>query len=196
MYAYIKGILTGISEGAITVEAGGIGYILFVSNSTLSELPRLESQVKIYTYLHVKEDEMTLYGFNTEAEKHFFLKLIGVSGIGPKLALSILSGASLQNLSASIISGDTNTLSQIKGIGKKTAQRIVLELKESCGDDDTVVGLSSGATGEDTVITDSLEILEGMGAPRSECYDAVLKARAVTDDVTEIVRTVLLGMNK
>lgn len=177
------------------MDVGGIGYQLYVSSNTLSRITSLGESCKLFTYLHVKEDEMTLYGFYTEAEKHFFLKLIEVSGIGPKMALNILSGAPLQVLSASIISGDTSTLSSIKGIGKKTAQRIILELKENCSEDDFAVNISAGVSENDQTVIDSLDILEGMGVPRNECYSAVMQARDITSDVTEIVRTVLVGLN-
>ncbi len=195
MYAYLKGTIESVAEGSVVLDVGGVGYQLYVSSNTLSCVSALGEKCKLFTYLHVKEDEMTLYGFYAEAEKHFFLKLIEVSGIGPKMALNILSGAPLQVLSASIISGDTSTLSSIKGIGKKTAQRIILELKENCSEDDFAINVSGGLSENDQSVIDSLDILEGMGVPRSECYSAVMKAREFTSDVTEIVRSVLVGMN-
>lgn len=195
MYAYISGKLMAIGEGAVIIDNCGIGYQISISNNTLTELPRLNNDAKLYIYQHVKEDELSLYGFFSEAEKQMFLKLISISGVGPKMALGILSGASLKTLSMSILSGDTSTLSKIKGIGKKTAERIILELKESIGEDKLMLSVSSGGNIEDTVVADSIDALVALGMNKSEVYESVLRARAECDNVTDIVRVVLRGMN-
>ncbi len=195
MYAYITGKLVSISEGTAVLDNGGIGYSIFISNNTLSELPRIGSETKLFIYQQIKDDGHFLYGFATEAEKQMFSRLITISGVGPKIAIGVLSGASLNTLSMSILSGDTSTLSKIKGIGKKTAERIVLELKESIGEDRLMLSVSSGGNIEDTVVADSIDALEALGLPRSEVYESVIRARATYSSIPDIVREVLRGAN-
>ncbi len=129
MYSYIKGKVAIISDGSITVENNGIGYLFAVSGNTLAKA-KFGEEITLYSYLQVKEDLLALYGFATMEEKQFFEKLISISGIGPKLAMQTLSGLDLKSLAVAIATGDTKTLSTIKGLGKKTAERIVLELRE------------------------------------------------------------------
>lgn len=196
MYAYIIGNLISISESSIVLDNNGIGYNIFISNTTLTELPKLNSQAKLYIYQQIKDDEHCLYGFASEAEKQMFLRLITISGVGPKMAIGILSGASLKTLSMSILSEDASTLSKIKGIGKKTAERIILELKESIGEDKLMLSVSSGGNSiEDTLVSDSIDALEALGIPRSDVYESVLRARAEYSTVPDIVRVVLRGYN-
>ena len=197
MYAYIKGKLAVKDFDCVVVEAAGLGYEIWVSNQTLSALPVQGNEVKLFLYQQVKEDELSLFGFGTRQEKQMFLKLISISGIGPKVALSILSGLNVSALSTAILTGDIKLLAKVKGIGKKTAERIILELKESVGEDVELlsaasVGVTSAAT-VDSVCSDALEALESMGLNRSDAYDKVLKARETTDNVAEIVRAVLKG---
>ncbi|MBO4534913.1 MAG: Holliday junction branch migration protein RuvA [Clostridia bacterium] len=197
MYAYIRGKLAHKDIDFVVVEAAGLGYEIWVSYETLSSLPPVGSEVKLYLYQVVKEDELALYGFGSAQEKQMFIKLISISGIGPKVALSILSGMNVSLLSTAILTGDVKLLAKVKGIGKKTAERIILELKESVGEDAVLlsaasVGVSSGSA-VDTVCADALEALESMGLSRSDAYDKVLKARESTDNVAEIVRAVLKG---
>ena len=197
MYAYIKGKLAVKDFDCVVVEAAGLGYEIWVSNQTLSALPVQGNEVKLFLYQQVKEDELSLFGFGTRQEKQMFLKLISISGIGPKVALSILSGLNVSALSTAILTGDIKLLAKVKGIGKKTAERIILELKESVGEDVELlsaasVGVTSAAI-VDSVCSDALEALESMGLNRSDAYDKVLKARETTDNVAEIVRAVLKG---
>ena len=197
MYAYIKGKLAVKDFDCVVVEAAGLGYEIWVSAQTLSALPAIGNEVKLFLYQQVKEDELSLFGFGTRQEKQMFLKLISISGIGPKVALSILSGLNVRALSTAILTGDIKLLAKVKGIGKKTAERIILELKESVGEDVELlsaasVGVISAAT-VDSVGSDAWEALESMGLNRSDAYDKVLKARETTDNVAEIVRAVLKG---
>jgi len=197
MYAYIRGKLAHKDFDFVVVEAAGLGYEIWVSAQTLAALPPVGSEVKIFLYQVVKEDELALYGFGSAQEKQMFIKLISISGIGPKVALSILSGLNVSALSTAILTGDVKLLAKVKGIGKKTAERIILELKESVGEDAVLlsaasVGVSGGGA-VDTVCADALEALESMGLSRSDAYDKVLKARETTDNVAEIVRSVLKG---
>lgn len=200
MYSYISGTLADMQEGAVVVDNHGIGYEIWVSNTTLASMPSLGKAVKLYIYHNIKEDEEALYGFFSVAEKNMFCKLLSVSGVGPKLALSVLSGASVQSLSTCILTGDVKTLAKIKGIGKKTAERIVLELKENVGEDSvlltTATTLQANPVAVDNVSADAIQALETMGLSRSDVYEMVIKARQTTDDVSEIIRTVLKGWKR
>jgi Holliday junction DNA helicase RuvA len=130
MIAQIRGHLIQKSPGSIIVEANGIGYQLFVSLTTFYDLPEFQQNVVLHTYTHVREDLLQLYGFSTPLEKELFQILIGVSGIGPKLAINILSGISPSELVHSLGSRDMARLLSIPGVGRKTAERLLIDLHE------------------------------------------------------------------
>ncbi len=130
MIAQIRGQLIQKSPGLVIVEANGVGFQVYVSLHTFYDLPEVEQPVRVYTYTHVREDVLQLYGFSTLLEKEIFQILIGVSGIGPKLALNILSGISAPLLIRSLGSGDLNRLLSIPGVGRKMAERMILDLQE------------------------------------------------------------------
>lgn len=130
MFSYIKGELEEICQDSIVVEAGGIGYGIAVPASVLDTLPPRGSQIKVYTYLYIKEDLVALYGFLTKEDLHMFRLLIGVSGIGPKGALGLLSTISPDDLRFAVLAGDVKSISRAPGIGSKTAQRLIIELKD------------------------------------------------------------------
>lgn len=129
MYNYLYGEIVDILGNNVIVDVNGIGYELAVSNFTLGEC-KIGQKQKLLTYLQVKEDGIALFGFVTSEEKNMFLRLISVSGVGCKVALAVLSGMDCNSLSIAIFNGDTKLLTKIKGLGKKTAERLVLELKE------------------------------------------------------------------
>ena len=130
MYAYIKGILAEITEDAIIVENQGIGYEIAVPGQVFDYLPSVGEEVKIYTYHYVREDAILLYGFLTKEDVLIFKMLIGVSGIGPKGALSILSVLSTDDLRFAILGDDAKAIAKAPGVGAKTAQRVIIELKD------------------------------------------------------------------
>lgn len=130
MYAYIKGILAEITEDAIIVENQGIGYEIGVPGQVFDYLPSVGEEVKIYTYHYVREDAILLYGFLTKEDVRIFKMLIGVSGIGPKGALSILSVLSTDDLRFAILGDDAKAIAKAPGVGAKTAQRVIIELKD------------------------------------------------------------------
>jgi Holliday junction DNA helicase RuvA len=130
MIGYLKGRLLHKKPNTIILEAGGVGYEVFIPLTTFYELPDQGNEVSLNVHTHVREDALVLFGFHTEKEKDFFLKLISISGIGPKLAVVILSGAQVEELAASIAEGNLSRLTAIPGIGRKTAERMVLELKD------------------------------------------------------------------
>lgn len=140
MYNYFNGEIVDICNNIVVLDVGGIGYELSVSNFTLGECA-LGQTKKLYSYLQVKEDGVALFGFATVEEKNMFLRLISVSGVGCKVALAILSGMDCDSLALAIFNGDTKQLTKIKGLGKKTAERLVLELKEKVVVDANAVDL-------------------------------------------------------
>lgn len=130
MIAYIKGKVIDEFDGGVVLENNGIGYEILCSSELLAELSA-KKEGGAYTYLQVREDGLSLFGFANKEEKRMFLKLVAISGIGPKMAMGILSGMNLGDLATAIATGDVKGLSKIKGLGKKTAERIILELRES-----------------------------------------------------------------
>ena len=130
MIAYIKGVLEDIGVGSVVVDNNGVGYEISVPDNLVNELPAIGNEVKIYTYLHVREDVMQLFGFLEKSDVEMFCLLITVSGIGPKGALGILSVLTSEDLKFAILAGDAKTISSAPGIGKKTAEKTILELKD------------------------------------------------------------------
>lgn len=145
MIAFIKGVLAGKSTDTAYVETAGIGYAIGMSASNIAQLPETGKEVVLHTYLHVREDALALYGFFSLEEKKMFLSLIGVSGVGAKSALAALTVFSPEELASHITAQDIAALSRIPGIGKKTASRIVLELKGSLEKDLLSVAEAGGS---------------------------------------------------
>ena len=130
MISFLVGVIEEKRENLVVIDVNGVGFEVNVSNNTLVSLPFEGESAKIYTYLAVREDGISLFGFSSVEERNLFNKLITVSGVGPKLAITILSGLSLSDLTVAIAKEDTKLLSKIKGLGKKTAERLCLELKD------------------------------------------------------------------
>ena len=130
MISFLTGIIEEKIENRVVINVNGIGFQLSVSNNTIESLPICGETTKIFTYMVVREDDISLYGFSSLEEKELFNKLISVNGIGPKMGITILSGMKISDLVLSIIKQDVNILSKIKGLGKKTAERLCLELKD------------------------------------------------------------------
>ncbi|HEY3321366.1 MAG TPA: Holliday junction branch migration protein RuvA [Planctomycetota bacterium] len=128
MYNHISGVLDSKRPGEAVIDAGGVGYVLRVPLSTAGALPSTGQRTRLFAYLHVSQDNLALYGFATEAEREFFLQLMTVSGVGPKLALAVLSGGRVEDIQQAIRLGDYASLKRIKGVGDGTAKKIVLEL--------------------------------------------------------------------
>lgn len=178
MISYIKGSLEYTAEGVIIVETGGVGYRIFVSPMTASTLPSLHSQVKIYTYMNVKEDNISLFGFNQMEDLSLFNKLLTVSGIGPKGALSLLGAMSSSQIIMAIITDDVATLSKAPGVGKKTAQRLVLDLKDKFKNEEFVQSITQDTSNEADLTAagdkaEAIEALLALGYTRSEAIKAV-----------------------
>ncbi len=185
MYNYIQGKIVDKTFTSIVVDNNGIGYDIGVSNNTLADVDMGEI-VKIYTYLYVKEDEMSLYGFSRNEEKKLFMRLIEISGIGPKLAMQILGGYDLKTLTVAIASGDVKTLTKIKGLGKKTAELVVLNLREQAADDITLFDSHQDAVaGED--IADAVFALESLGLSKTDAVRAATEASKAVSGVENII---------
>ena len=133
MIAGLKGTLQALGSDWAVINVGGIGFQVYMPTSTLSTLGAIGEEVELHTHLHIREDNATLYGFATAEELGLFQTLIGVSGLGPKLALAMLSAMGVEKIAMAIATGSTDLLAEIPGIGKKTANRLILELKEKIG---------------------------------------------------------------
>lgn len=197
MLGFIKGILRNKDYDNITVECGGVGFNIMVTNSCMANLPGLDEEVKIYTYLHVREDEMSLYGFESPEEKRLFLQLITVSGVGSKTAIGILSAERMSAIINSIINEDTSVIANCKGIGKKTAERIILELKDKIKPFDYIIpndNLFDAMQENSKALEDALIVLTSLGLSKN---DATKKAKEVMtkhDTAEQIVAKVLHDM--
>jgi len=145
MFYYLNGTIAEIGANLAVVDCGGVGYACATTNYTLAQLKKGE-KAKLYTYLHVREDIFEIYGFATQGELNSFKMLIGVSGVGPKAALAILSSATPDQLTLAVVSGDEKTLTAAPGIGKKIAQRIILELKDKLSKDPGRFAADSGVS--------------------------------------------------
>lgn len=196
MYAYIKGTLAEVGEDAVIVEAGGIGYNIRVSTTTAELLPALGSEVKIYTYTLVREDTFALFGFLTRDDLEIFKRLITVGGIGPKGGLAILSVMSADDLRFAVMAGDAKAISKAPGIGAKTAERVILELRDKISLEDTLKGLggpvnvaaASGASGSDNLIKrEAIEALVALGYSASDATAAVKKVEITEDATSETI---------
>jgi Holliday junction DNA helicase RuvA len=171
----IKGILTEISPTNITIDASGIGYEILIPLSSFDKLPKVGSECKILIYMHVREDILQLFGFITHEEKDLFKMLIAISGIGPKTALTILSGMTIDNLKNAIASENTEMLNEIPGIGKKTAQRIIIELKEKIGKPG-IKTTKPLLKDDEIILNDVVSALVNLGYKQSSAQTAVEKA--------------------
>lgn len=145
MYYYVNGTVAEIGPNLAVIDCGGVGYACATTNYTLAQLKKGE-KAKLYTYLHVREEIFDLYGFASQAELSSFKMLIGVSGVGPKAALAILSSGTPDQLALSIVTGDEKALTGVPGIGKKIAQRIILELKDKLAKEQSSFGPDTGGS--------------------------------------------------
>lgn len=198
LISYVKGPLIDIWEDTIVVEAGGLGYNIHVPLTVVEALPKAGTEVKIYTSLQVREDAMTLYGFLGRQDLLMFKQLLGVNGIGPKAALGLLSALRSDDLRMAIISGDAKAISRAPGIGPKTAQRVILDLKDKIKMEDILPGgiLEGGsvpeavpaASGMEGAGKEAIEALVALGYSMMEAGKAV---RQVEIDGTMTAEDVL-----
>lgn len=195
MISYIKGTLAQRAEGFIILETGGIGYQILVSAATLAKLPQTGEPVQVFTYFSVKEDGVALYGFATAQEQEMFHQLLRVSGVGPKGALGFLAQLSPAEIVMAILSEDVKTLSKAPGVGKKTAQRVILELKDTYKMADILP--ESVAEQTETAADakwEAMDALLALGYSRSEAARAVNQAAQPDMTTEEILKAALKKM--
>lgn len=194
MIAYIDGKLAIKDPTYVLIDVNGIGYQIKISLSTYSSLPEGE-RCKLHTYLHIKEDAHTLYGFTTIAEKETFLHLISISGVGPNTGLMILSSLSVDEVQQAIVREDVRTIQYVKGIGAKTAQRIILELKDKIKKETLIAGSTSVPVSvHNTSRAEALSALVTLGFAKNvaeKTLDAIIKREDRSLSVEELIKFAL-----
>jgi len=197
MITFLEGIIEEKSPAVIVLNVNGVGYEVFITLNTYEDLPASGSRTRVFTHHHVREDIEVLYGFSEKSERSFFVKLLGISGIGPALAVNILSGLPVVTLKSAIASEDSKRLSSIKGVGKKTAERIVIELKDKISQFEIIEEKQTEVSPEDKVVNDSVLALVALGYRNAEAYSAVKRVLKDMDEVPGvevIVRKTLSSM--
>ena len=196
MYAHIEGIVAEKDQDSIVLDAGGVGYLLNVSGATLSMAPAVGEKMKLFCVLNVREDAMELYGFHSREEKKMYERLRSVSGVGSKTALQILSALSVRDLSIALVTGDANALTRVPGIGKKTAQRLVLELKDKV-DNDQLTGQGASVSPvpkANSAEAEAIAALVSLGYSSSEASKAVAKVSGQTNEADKLIFLALRGL--
>ncbi len=197
MIAHLRGRLLSKTPNQAIVDCNGVGYDVSISVATFSELPAEGAEAKLFIHTHVREDQIALFGFADTQEKRLFERLLTISGIGPKLAITVLSGISSDRLVAAIRGGDHATLTKIPGIGKKTAERVVLELKDKLDDlavpTEASTGPHHGPAGDD-----ALSALVNLGYPRPVAQKAIetaiAKNPAAAEDFEALFRAAMAAI--
>lgn len=197
MIAFLRGRLAWSGADQAVIDVGGVGYRVYVPSSTRACLPEVGREVKVYTFLHVREDALTLYGFASEAEFQLFELLLGVSGVGPKVALGILSGVTPEGFRRAVVCEDLATLTHIPGVGKKTAQRLILELKDkvgAVGPISTEMIAAAGPSLPGDAWAEALEALVSLGYSRAEAGQALEKSKSAAGENPSPEQLVRLGL--
>ena len=201
MISYKRGELCDIDEKKAIVDVNGVGYGIYMPQQALSLLPPMGQQVKIHTYLNIREDAMQLFGFLTKEDLNVFRLLIGVNGIGPKAGLNILSCLSPDELRFAVLSGDAKAISATPGIGKKTAEKLILELKDKLNIEDMLEHAAHGGDSEDlasgtdtasnTMQAEAVQALTALGYGSAESLRAVKKSSPECSSVEDILKEAL-----
>ena len=196
MIGFIKGILKEKDFNNITVDCNGVGFQIFVTNSCMADLPDLDNEVQIYTYLHVREDEMSLYGFVSPEEKRLFLQLITVSGVGSKTAIQILSAERMSAIINSIINEDSSVIASCKGIGKKVAEKIIVELKDKIKPLDYILPNESIFAQNNENIEEAVIVLTSLGMSKTQASKLAREVASEDDTAEQIVAKALHNMGE
>lgn len=197
MFAYLEGTVAEKNLNELVLDVMGIGWQLNCSMNTLQNLPPIGERVKVYTLMNVREDAAELFGFASREEKRMFQQLTNVSGIGPKTALAILGSMPLRDLQLAIMTGDITALSRAPGIGKKTAQRIALELKEHVSAEDmaaTGVTVKIDTSVPEDGVAEAIMALQSLGYSASEAAKAVSTVKDQSTQADELIRLALRSM--
>ena len=196
MFAYLKGKLEFIGENHIIIDVTGVGYKVYTSTSTMQKLPQLHQEVKVFTYLHIREDIMDLYGFISQEQLSMFELLISVSGVGPKAALGILSTISASAFALAVVASDAKTITKAPGIAKKLADRIILELKDKIKSQELI---DMQQTQNDFAVSanessEAVHALVVLGYSAGEAAKAVQAVQTEGLEVEEIIKQALKKM--
>lgn len=202
MISYIRGELAAIEEEKVIVDVNGVGYGIFMPGQSMGKLPAIGREVKLHTYLNVREDAMQLFGFLTRDDLKVFKLVIGVSGIGPKGGLSVLSQLTPDDLRFAVLSNDVKAISATPGIGKKTAEKLIIELKDKLSMDDVLEHAYdqgeeavSGTGNYTNVQTEAVQALVALGYGNTEALKAVKKVEITEDtDVEDVLKQALKFM--
>jgi holliday junction DNA helicase RuvA len=178
MITYVSGTLAAKSPAEVVIEVGGLGYAVHIPTSSFEKLPAVGQTARLLTHFHVREEAQTLYGFATEGERALFRTMIGVSGVGPRLALAALSAFPPDTLRAYILEGDAAILTRIPGVGKKTAERLIIELRDRVAELDGLESDRRTATPEAAVRADARAALEALGLSRAEAEKRIRRVLA------------------
>jgi len=194
MFAYLKGIITHKTPTHLYVECNGVGYFVNISLTTFSQVEPL-NDVKLYTHLVVREDAHILYGFFTEEEKNMFLYLISVSGVGPNTARLVLSSLSVLEFQKAIISEDVRLIQSIKGIGPKSAQRLILELKDKLKKEKMVGAVDDNFIHSNTIVTEeALAALSILGFPKAQAEKAICKVMKENNSIRTVEELIKMSL--
>jgi Holliday junction DNA helicase RuvA len=193
MISYLKGTIVTASPTEVIIDVNGVGYAVSIPLSTFDTIERLTGTVTILTYLHVREDLLQLYGFATEAEREMFRSLLAVSGIGPKMAQGILSGMSTGEIRNAVLRGNVASLTSISGVGKKTAERIIIELRDKVGKSEPADASLPSSSKQLKERSEAIVALMSLGHTRQGAEQALRRVLAETQDlsVEEMIKRAL-----
>lgn len=198
MISHLKGILEHIDKAHLVVDVANVGYHAHVSNGTLARLPKVGEKIHLFTYQVVREDDISLYGFLSREERNLFALLLTVSGIGPKASMSIISGFPIDKIVTAITQGNVDLISTVPGIGKKTAQKLVIELKEKVAKAYAIKpsDMAIGMGGDEPVVSDAISALISLGYSPREARDAILRSGIdlSSQNVEDIIKRALKSL--
>lgn len=200
MFSYIKGSLEVKTTGYVVIDINGLGYKIFMSDTAINKLGEIGQIVKVHTYVKVREDDISIYGFNTNEELRMFELLLSVSGIGAKSAIAILSNISPSSFALAVIANNVGEIKKLPGIGPKTAQRIILELKDKlktdeCIEEDATLELK-GAIKDDNKVQEAMSALQVLGYSQREIENAIKNVDKDNLSVEDIIRKGLIFLSK
>lgn len=200
MFSYIKGILVAKSIGYVIIDVGGVGFKIFMSETSIKKLGETGEEVKVFTHMQVREDDISLYGFTTNEELRMFELLISVSGVGAKSAIAMLSNISPSSFALAVISNDIKSLTKIPGIGSKTAQRIVLELKDKLKTEESISNNSNEeiivAIQDDNKTSEAVQALKVLGYTSVEIEKVLSSLDTNNMSVEDIIRKALINLGR
>ena len=194
MYCYLKGTLEEKATNYVVIDVNDIGYRVYTSFSSMNSVGNIGDKVKMYTYLNVREDAMELYGFTTTEEKEMFTRLISVSGVGPKVALSILSVTTPAKFAVAVITNDVKTITKAQGVGPKMAQRVILELKDKLKNEDMNIELDVATSDDENAKNEAISALVVLGYSPEMAKNAVAKTEdgLGTEEIIKKALTLLM----